>query len=420
MVGKKLKTRHDIIVALDIGTTKVCCFSGKIDPTGSIRIVGIGYQLARGMRQGVVVDMDEAETSIRSAVDTAEQMTGEKIRQVLLNITGSQIQSTNLSINVHLNGHVIGPQDINRMINHASAQISGKEGIELLHAIPVNFTIDGNEGVHDPEGMFGDKAVATIHMISASQGPLKNLTNVVHRSHLRIENRIFSAYASGLACLVEDEMELGSICIDFGGGTTNIAIFQGGQLTHVESIPIGGIHVTKDIARGLSTSIAQAERLKTLYGNTMFSSSDDREILKVPLVGEEDEGNVNSISRSTLVQIIQPRIEETLEIIRSRLDASGYALSSGKRIVITGGAAQMQGIREFASQIFDKQVRIGKPIGFNGLPEATSGPAFSTSAGLLRYAMLNPSKENTHQMDGDSLSGRGKIGHMLDWLRKNF
>jgi cell division protein FtsA len=416
----KAKLRHGLIAALDVGTTKLCCFIARASDDGNLRVLGIGHQLSRGMRNGAVVDMEEAETAIRATVEAAEQMAEERIREVIINVSGGQPNSTNLTVEVALNGHEIGDADIRRMLDHARHH-SPAGGQELVHSIPVGFTVDGNEGIRDPRGMFGDNLAVTIHLVTAAPGPLRNLSTVVHRCHLDIETRVASAYAAALACLVEDEKELGVTCIDMGGGTTSLAVFQGGHLVYTDSIPVGGMHVTNDIARGLSTPLSQAERMKTLYGSVQSSPSDDREVLKVPLVGEDEDGATNQVPRSMLVQIIQPRLEETFEMVRSRLEAAGFDKAAGRRVVLTGGAAQLQGVRDLAALVLDKQVRLGRPVGFHGLPDATNGPAFSVCAGLLRYGLHH------HSADSQSKAARraeptgdGRLARVGAWLRKNF
>lgn len=416
----KTKTRHGLIAALDVGTTKVCCFIALAEE-GEPRVIGIGHQVSRGMRNGAVVDMEEAETSIRATVAAAEQMAKERIREVVLSVSGGRPGSINIPIEVAVNGHEIGDQDIRRVFDFARQYADGGNG-ELIHSFPIGFSIDDNEGVRDPRGMYGERLKAVIHQIRADSGPVRNLSAVVQRCHLDIESRVVSAYASALACLVEDERNLGVTCIDMGGGTTTLSVFQDGHLLHVDSIPVGGAHVTNDIARGLATPLAQAERMKTLYGNALPSPSDDREALKVPLVGEDEDGTTNQVSRSMLVQIIQPRLEETFEMVRDRLDASGMDKLVGRRVVLTGGASQMQGVRDLAALVLNKQVRLGRPLNFLGLPEATSGPAFSTCAGLLRYAMAGHTDGAEHNVAArtEEAGQSGLMGRVTNWFKNNF
>ncbi len=415
----KTRTRHGPIATLDIGTTKVACFVARAGDDGALKVLGIGHHWSRGIRNGAVVDMEEAEASIRAAVDAAEQMADERIQDVVVNLSGGQPTSASVTVEVSIHGHEIGDADIRRMLDLARDHTASDER-ELIHAIPVGFTVDGNDGVRDPRGMFGARLAVTVHQVSAAVGPIRNLATVVQRCHLDIESRVVAAYASGLACLVDDEKDLGVTCIDMGGGTTTIAVFEGGHLVHTDSIPLGGVHVTNDIARGLSTPLAQAERLKTLYASATASPSDDREILKVPLVGEDEDGAANQVPRSTLVQIVRPRLEETFELVRGQIEAAGFDRLASRRVVLTGGASQMQGVRELAALVLDKQVRLGRPAGFHGLPESTGGPAFATCAGLLRYAAQNQAERPAHETRMAEAEAGGKFARLGGWLRKNF
>ena len=225
-----------------------------------------------------------------------------------------------------------------------------------------------------------------------------------------------SPYAAGLACLVNDEMDLGVTVIDMGGGTTTIGVFFDGNLIFADTVPVGGMHVTNDIARGLSTPVAHAERLKALFGSAISSTLDEREMIAVPQIGEEDENQVNHVPKSLLVRIIAPRVEETLEMVRDRLEASGFDKIAGRRVVLTGGACQLHGMRELAGHILDKQVRIGRPARIRGLAESTHGPAFSTAAGLLLFAM----SERAESQRPVRLPRDGMFNRVSQWVRENF
>ncbi len=247
---------------------------------------------------------------------------------------------------------------------------------------------------------------------------MRNHSAAIGRSHLEVDALVVSPYAAGLSCLVEDEIDLGVTVIDMGGGTTTIGVFFDGNLVFADSVPVGGGHVTNDIARGLSTPVAHAERMKTLFGSAISASTDEREMIAVPQIGEEEDGHVNHVPKSLLVGIIAPRIEETFELVRDRLEASGFDKIAGRRVVLTGGACQLHGAREFAGLILDKQVRIGRPLRVAGLAEATAGPAFSTAVGLLHFAM----SERAEMPRAGRAPGRaaervfGRLGH---WLREN-
>ncbi len=409
------KVRTDLIAALDIGSSKMCCLIARAEDGGGLRVLGAGQHRSRGIRGGLVVDMDAAEESLRAAVDAAEGVAGERIDRVVVNVAGGQTASENVEVEMPINGHGVTETEMRRILDYARHHNAAPER-SLIHAIPVGYTVDAADGIRDPRGMFGDKLGVAMHLISAAAGPVRNLVTVVERAHLDIEARVFSGYASGLACLVEDETELGVTCIDMGGGTTSIAVFVENQLVHTACLPVGGTHVTNDIARALSTPLAQAERVKTLYGSAQHASADDREILKVPLVGEEDEDATNPIPRSVLVQVIQPRVEETFELVRAELETSGFDKLAGRRVVLTGGGSQLEGVRDLAELVLDKQVRLGRPLGLRGTADAASGPAFSTCAGLLRYAVLNADTAVTAQAEAPG----GRLARLGQWLRTHF
>ena len=413
------KPRHGLIAALDVGTTKVCCFIARAEGNQSERIVGIGHQISRGIRCGAVVDMDEAEAAIRSTVETAEHMAGENIRQVVVNLSGHQQISRLIAYEISIAGHQVSDADLRRILDQENLLQEQPENYELVHAVPVGYSIDGNRGVRDPRGMYGDRLGVNMHVVTANAGPIRNLETTISRCHLELETKISSPFASALACLTEDEKKLGVTYIDMGGGTTSIAVFFDGELVHTDCIPIGGNHVTTDIARGLATPLSQAERIKTLHGNAMPSASDDREIVMIPPIGEDGSTEAYQVPRSMLVGIIRPRLEETFEMVRARLEDAGFDKVAGRQVVLAGGAAQLPGARDLAGLILDKQVRMGRLLPFEGLAETVSGPAFATCAGLLRYAMQNSAgaSDKTFRPVEESTNRIGRIGQ---WMRENF
>jgi cell division protein FtsA len=264
--------------------------------------------------------------------------------------------------------------------------------------------------------MIGEHLGVNMHVVTAASASVRNHTVAIGRAHLEVDALVISPYAAGLSCLVEDEMDLGVTVIDMGGGTTTIAVFFGGNLIFADSVPVGGIHVTNDIARGLSTPVAHAERLKVLFGSAIRATVDDRQTIAVPAIGEEEDGHVNHVPKSMLVSIIAPRVEETFEMVRDRLEASGSDKLAGRRVVLTGGACQLHGVRELAGTILDKQARLGRPSRIAGLAESTHGPAFSTAAGLLHFAM----SERAERERPVRAQPKGVIGKMTHWLRENF
>ncbi len=416
--------RPGVVATLDVGSSKVACFIAKIEPgkltngLQPMRVIGIGHQVSRGVRGGAIVDMDAAEESIRVAVDAAERMAGVTVRDVLVTVGCGEPKSQTIGVQAPLSSREVLDEDLSRLVAFGQGKFM-PEGRDVLHAIPINYSVDGNRGIRDPRGMFGEKVGVELHMVSVQHGPIRNLELCIQRCHLGVAGMVAAPYASGLAALVEDEMDLGVTVIDMGGGTTSLAVFFEGQMVFCDALPVGGQHITNDIARGLSTPIAHAERMKTLYGSALASPSDEREMIDVPQVGEADRNASNHIPRSILTGIIQPRLEETLELIRDRLAKSGFDRVAGQRVVLTGGAAQLTGAREHVARILGKQVRIGQPVRYLGLADATGGPAFSAAAGLVSYSQLAPLAYSAEPAtDGPETIGQWRrIGR---WLKENF
>ncbi len=414
---KMARPRGSIVAAIDIGTTKVCCFIARLD--GDVpRVIGIGHQISRGVRNGVIVDLDAASHSVLTAAHAAEQMAGEEITEVVANLSGGFGASRLVKADINLNGREISDGDMRRVLE-LGYRLKEPAERAVIHSVPVGFSIDGSRGIRDPRGMFGHKLAINMNIVTAGTAGMRNLARCIGRCHLDIAALVVSPYAAGLAALVDDESELGVTVVDMGGGTTTIAVFFDGNLVFTDSIPVGGGHVTNDIARGLSTPIAHAERMKTLFGNAIASSADDREMISVPQVGEEDDGQANHVPKSLLTGIIAPRLEETFELVRDRLESSGFDKMVGRRIVLTGGACQLPGTRELAALILDKQIRIGRPLRIAGLAEATGGPAFATSVGLIHFALSERAEIPRH---GRALTEapNGLVGRVGHWIREHF
>ncbi|HEX5453294.1 MAG TPA: cell division protein FtsA [Stellaceae bacterium] len=408
-----MRPRGSLIAAIDIGTTKVCCFIARVEDEP--RILGIGTQIARGVRAGTVIDLDAAGNSIVSAVHAAEEMAGETIERAVVSLAGGFGPSRMVKAEVEIGGREINDTDMGQVLERGY-QMRGLPDRRVIHSIPVGFAIDDSRGILDPRGMAGERLGVNMHLIAAAAGGVRNHSAAIGRSHLDIDALVVSPYAAGLSCLVEDERELGVTVIDMGGGTTTIGVFFGGNLIFADSVPVGGMHVTNDIARGLSTPLTDAERMKALFGAAISSSLDEREMIAVPQVGEEEDGHVNRVPKSLLISIVAPRIEETFELVRNRLEASGCDKLAGRRVVLTGGASQLHRIRELAGLILDKQIRIGRPMRIKGLAEAAHGPAYSTAAGLLHFAV----SERAESPRAPRIARSGIFGRMGQWLRENF
>ena len=409
---------HDgVVAALDVGTTKVCCFAARVGPDGHPRVVGIGHQLSRGIKSGAVVDMDAAEASVRAAVDAAERMAGEVIHEAWVNVSAGHQHSQTVGVEVAVTGNQVAESDTRRAIEQAMLRVDA-EGREVVHAIPLRYSIDGATGIHDPRGMFGTRLGVNLHVVTADASPVRNLSVCVGRGHLEALGPVASAYASGLACLVNDEMQLGTTVIDMGGGITTVGVFLEGGPVLIESVPVGGQHVTNDLARGLGTTTAHAERMKILWGGATTGPGDDREMIGVPPLGESGPSAANHVPRAELVRIIAPRIEELFEMVGARLHARAAERAAGRSVVLTGGAAQLDGAAEIAARVLGKQVRIGRPAGVQGLAESTGGPAFAACAGTLLYAVSGLAAADVGALAAYDNGGSALV-RMGRWLRAN-
>lgn len=409
------RARGEAIGVLDIGTTKMCCFIARRDEPLP-HIVGIGHQISRGIKNGVITDIEAASQAILTTVHAAEQMSGEHLAEVVVNLSGGFSASRMIKAEINLNGREVSDANMRRVLEQGF-RIKEPAERTVIHSVPVGFAIDGGRPVRDPRGMYGHKLAVNMHIVTAESGAVRNVANCLGRCRLDIAAVVASPYASGLASLVDDESDLGVTVIDMGGGTTTIGVFFDGNLVFADSIPVGGGHVTNDIARGLTTPTAHAERMKALYGSAIPSAADEREMITVPLVGEEED-HANHVPKSLLVGIISPRLEETFELVRDRLEQSGFDKIAGRRIVLTGGASQLPGTRELAGLILDKQIRTGRPLRIDGLAESTAGPAFASAVGLIHFALAEHAEpQRRGRMRAEEPSGLfGRIG---GWLREN-
>ncbi len=346
---------------LDIGTTKIACLIARTESDGSLRVLGFGWQRGSGVRGGTITDLDRAERAIRACVGQAEDMADTRLRSITVNLSCGMPESRLFNVQWPMGGRAVDESDIRRVVSEGRARAESDDR-DIIHALPLAFSVDETSGVADPRGLHCDTLTARLHVIDASTNALRTLATCIGRCDLDIAAIVSAPMAAGLSTLVEDERELGTTVIDMGGGTTGMAVFAEGQLLHTALLPIGGTHVTSDLARMLSTPTDHAERLKTLYGSVHASPDDDRELLPVPLVGEE-EHQMAKVPRTAVVNIIRPRLEETFEMVRERLDASGFARAAGARVVLTGGASQLGGVRELAATILDRPVRLGRPAG---------------------------------------------------------
>ena len=399
---------------LDIGTTKIACLIGRIESDGNLRVLGFGWQRGSGVRGGSITDLERAERAIRACVGQAEDMADTRLRSIIVNLSCGSPESRLFNVQWPVGGRAVEESDIRRVVSEGRARAQ-QDGRDIIHALPLAFSVDETSGVADPRGLHCGTLTARLHVIDAATNALRSLETCIGRCDLNIAAIVSAPLAAGLSTLVEDERELGTTVIDMGGGTTGMAVFAEGQLLHTALLPIGGTHVTSDLARMLSTPTEHAERLKTLYGSVHASPDDERELLPVPLVGEE-EHQMAKVPRTALVNIIRPRLEETFEMVRERLEASGFARAAGARVVLTGGASQLGGVRELAATLLDRPVRLGRPSGLRGLPDSASGPAFATAAGLIAWAAGEG--RSLQDLDFDTDRPTGLLRRVINFLKE--
>jgi cell division protein FtsA len=411
-----------IVGLLDIGTSKVACIIAALDPperTGEgrrVRVLGIGHLRSRGLKAGVITDLAEAETTVRAAIAQAERMAHLTLEEVFVSVSCGRLQSSNFAASVDITGGVVRADDIDRLMagGHAFAE---REGRTLIHLNRLGFRVDGAAGSHDPRGMAASRLSADLHTVAADEAPVRNLMLVVERCYLNVRALIATPYASALAATSDDERRLGVTCIDIGGGTATVAAFYDGHFIHAATIPVGGHHITLDIAQALQTPLAEAERIKTLYGTMVVAQSDEYETFSYALAGEE-EGTRGQATKAQLAGIIRPRVAGILGMVRERLDKAGVSAFAGERVVLTGGASSLVGLGEFAANTLGRPARVSMPQASAGLPQNVSSPAFSTVAGLLAVA-ASGSGEVSGMRDREALGG-GYFERVGEWLKTGF
>lgn len=370
-----------MIVGLDIGTSKVVCIVGEISPEGDVEIVGIGSHPSRGLKKGVVVNIESTVQSIQRAVEEAELMAGCQINAVYAGIAGSHIRSLNSHGIVAIRDREVFQPDIERVIDAAQA-VAIPADQKILHILPQEYVIDTQEGVKEPLGMSGVRLEAKVHLVTCAVNAAQNIEKCIRRCGLEVQDIILEQLASGYAVLTEDEKDLGVCLVDIGGGTTDIAVFTDGAIRHTAVIPIAGDQVTNDIAMALRTPTPHAEEIKIKYACALASLAGENETIKVPSVGDRVD---RDLSRQALAEVVEPRYDELFTLIQAELRRSGFEDLIAAGVVLTGGTSKMEGVVELAEEIFHMPVSIGKPQGVTGLTDIIRNPIYSTAVGLLQY-----------------------------------
>jgi cell division protein FtsA len=394
-MGKK----DNLIVGLDIGTTKACAIVAELSDDG-LDIVGIGTSPSYGLRRGVVVNIDATVESIRKAVEEAELMAGCEIVSVFAGIAGGHIKGFNSHGIVAIKGREVSELDIKRVVEQARA-VSIPMDREVIHILPQEFVVDDQDGIRDPMGMSGVRLEAKVHIVTGAITSAQNIVRCANRTGLSVADIVLEQLASSEAVLMPDEKEIGVALVDIGGGTTDIAVWHQGSIKHTAVLALGGDHVTNDVAAGLRTPAAEAERIKKKYGHACSKSVDKNESITVPSVGGR---KPMEVPRQALAEIIQPRMEEIMGLVNRELVRAGFEDKCAAGIVLTGGAALLPGIEELGEQVFELPVRVGRPIGIGGLIDVVNSPMYATGVGLVIYGSRNQCRKTFRVRDGNIFS----------------
>ena len=422
--------RTALVACLDIGTSKIACMIARLKPcppsealrgrSHAVELIGYSQIQSRGVKAGAVVDQAGCEQSVRQAVALAEEMAKVRVESVLLSVSGGRLRGQLIEAASDIRGATVAASDIARITSAGMHHATG-EGRTVLHALPVGYSIDGVKGIRDPKGMVARQFGVDMNVVTADATVAKNLMLVVERCHLNVEAMAASPYVAGLSVLTDDEADLGAAVVEMGAGTTTIATYSGGRFVHATGFALGGHHITMDLARGLSACIADAERIKTLYGTVLTGGSDTRELMSVPSAGDDGLDVPQIVSRATIANIVLHRAEEIFEMVRDRLADSPFAAEPKARVVLSGGASQLTGTLELATRILNRPVRVGRPLGFSRLPNEAKSASFAVPSGLLvypQYAHLEHVEPRHTRLLMTGTDGYfGKVGR---WLREGF
>ncbi|MDE9450780.1 cell division protein FtsA [Aliiroseovarius sp. Z3] len=425
--------QRGVIAILDIGSSKIAClilrFDGpdqfrESDGVGSLagqsafRVIGAATTRSRGVRFGEIDAMQETERAIRTAIQAAQKMANIRVDHVIACFSGANPRSYGLDGVVELNNAAVTEDDVARVLAACDMPDIG-EGREVLHAQPVNFALDHRSGLNDPRGQIGNRLAVDMHVLTVDSAVIQNLLYCIKRCDLELAGLASSAYVSGISALVEDEQELGAACIDLGGGSTGLSIFMKKHMIYSDSVRLGGDHVTSDISKGLQVPLSTAERIKTFYGGVVATGMDDREMIEIGGDTGDWEHDRRTVSRAELIGIMRPRVEEILEEVRACLDASGFEHLRSQQIVLTGGGSQIPGLDGLAPKILGQQVRIGRPLRVQGLPQAATGAGFASAVGLCLFAAHPQDEWWDFDIPAESYPARS-LRRAFRWFKDNW
>jgi cell division protein FtsA len=425
--------RRGVMAVLDIGTHKISCLVLRFDQKqdfvpaegigsmagqSSFRVIGAATTRSRGLKFGEIDTCQETERAIRTAVQAAQKMAQTRVDHVIVSLAGARPRSYGLDGEVSLTAGTVTDADVGNVLAACDVPDLGR-GREILHAQPVNFSLDNRTGLSDPRGHVGNRLSVDLHLLTIDAGAIETLLHCIKRCDLELAGLASAGYVAGVSSLVEDEQELGAACIDMGGGATSLSIFIKKHMIYADTVRMGGDHVTSDISQGLQIPMSHAERIKTRFGGVIATGMDDREIIEL----EGDTGDWHhdrrTATRAELIGVMRPRVEEILEEVRTRLDAAGFEHLPSQRIVLTGGASQIPGLDGLASRILGNQVRLGRPLRVQGLPQSTCGPAFSACVGLALFAAYPQDEWWDFETPSDRYPARS-LKRAVKWFRENW
>jgi cell division protein FtsA len=429
---RRAAMQRGVVAILDVGTSKIAClvlrFDGETqardDGMGSLagqsqfKVIGAATTRSRGVRFGEIDAIPETERAIRTAIQAAQKMANVRVDHVIACFSGARPRSYGLAGEITLSAGQVGDGDVGRVLAACDVPDFG-ESREVLHAHPVNFAIDHRSGMSDPRGHVGNKLAADMHLVTIDTQAVQNLLYCIKRCDLELAGLASSAYVSGIAALVEDEQELGAAAIDMGGGATGISVFIKKHMIFADAVRLGGDHVTGDIAKGLQVPMMVAERIKTMHGGVHATGMDDREMIEIGADCGDWEKDRRTVSRTELIGIMRPRVEEILEEVRAMLDAAGFDQLPSQQIVLTGGASQIPGLDGLAARILGQNVRLGRPLRVQGLPQAATGPAFSSTVGLCLFAAHPQDEWWDFEIPAESYPARS-LRRAVKWFRDNW
>ncbi|HOJ14945.1 MAG TPA: cell division protein FtsA [Deltaproteobacteria bacterium] len=408
-----MAARDNIIVGLDIGTTKICCLITEVNETGELEVIGFGVSESKGLRRGLVVNMEQTVKAIKSCVEDAERMAGITVDSVYTGIAGGHIQGISTGAVIAIKGDEITEADQRRVVDQAK-EFAKPQGVEIIHVLQQEFIVDDVGGIVNPVGMAGSRLEAKVHIVTGSISAVSNITKCAQKAGLGLKDIVLQQIASAAATLTPDETKLGVILMDIGGGTTDIAVFNDGSIRHTSVLALGGDNITNDIAVGLRCPIAEAERIKIRYGHAISSKVSSEEQIEVPSIGGD---TVNMVPRRILAEIIESRVEELIKLAYNEITNTGYSDMLSAGLVLTGGTSMLEGVAELAESVMHMPVRVGMPRGVKGLVELVNNPAYATAVGLCVYEASKPAH---------SLKPRGAgiferiLERMMSWFRESF